>query len=261
MDITIYSWNVNGYRAIQKKEEGLWLVENLPQADIIGIQESRVDPCVLSSKECPSSQHWQHVAWLACKKKKGYSGVATFSKREPLCISEELPDTRFQDEGRVLHHEYPEFHFLNIYFPNGQNGSARLQYKMEFYDAFLQYAKELRKSKPIIAVGDYNTAHKEIDLTHPKQNMKESGFLPEERAWIDSFIEAGYIDTFRYMNPEVVEKYSWWSYKTKARERNVGWRIDYIFISEELRSSLQKAWIADDVYGSDHCPVGITLSL
>ncbi|MDE7469073.1 MAG: exodeoxyribonuclease III [Desulfovibrionaceae bacterium] len=261
MLLDIYSWNVNGYRAIIKKPEGKWLLENTSRADIIAIQEARVAHSSLKEAQQPSQDVWKHSLWLSCKGNQGYSGVAVFSSLDYINHTYELPQEEFSHEGRLIHVEYEHFHFLNCYFPNGQNGEERLAYKMGYYDAFLKYAQELRATKPVIAVGDYNTAHQEIDLTHPKQNMNESGFLPEERAWIDSFIAEGYIDTFRHFNPDTPEKYSWWSYKTRARERNVGWRIDYIFISEELLPNLKNAWIANDIYGSDHCPVAITLEI
>lgn len=261
MFLNIYSWNVNGYRAISKKSEGEWLLQNKANAHIIGIQEARVEHTTLTKEQKPCSSIWKHCLWSSCTTNNGYSGVAIFSMLDYINHTYELPKEEYALEGRLIHLEYEHFHFLNCYFPNGQNGSERLEYKMGYYDAFLEYAQTLRKSKPIVAVGDYNTAHTAIDLTHPKQNEKESGFLPEERAWIDSFISAGYIDTFRYFHPNKTEAYTWWSYKTRARARNVGWRIDYIFISEELLPKLNNAFIANDVYGSDHCPVGITLEI
>ena len=171
-----------------------------------------------------------------------------------------LPDPAFQGEGRLVHLEYDAFHLFNIYFPNGQMSEERLQYKLGFYDSFLGYAEELRKAKPIVVCGDFNTAHKEIDLARPKANETTSGFLPVERAWLDRFTAHGYLDTFRLFNQDG-GNYSWWSYLRKGRERNVGWRLDYFFVSEELRSAVKNAWIAADVMGSDHCPVGLELKV
>jgi exodeoxyribonuclease-3 len=154
--------------------------------------------------------------------------------------------------------EYPDFYLLNIYFPNGQMSEERLRFKLGFYDSFLEYAEKLRAEKPIIVCGDFNTAHKEIDLKNPKANSKRSGFLPIEREWIDKFIAHGYVDTFRMFTPDPGH-YSWWSYRFNARSRNAGWRIDYFFVSEELRSRVLKAWIEPQVMGSDHCPVGLEI--
>ena len=165
-------------------------------------------------------------------------------------------------EGRVLEHRFKDIVLFNIYFPNGQKDELRLAYKMKFYADFLLYLKDLlSKGKKIIICGDVNTAHKELDLTHPKANANTSGFLPIERAWIDELLGAGFIDTFRAINGDEPQRYSWWSYRMKAREKNVGWRIDYFFVSENLRSALKDAFIRDDIFGSDHAPVGIELEI
>ena len=177
-----------------------------------------------------------------------------------MSINTEFGIDRFDSEGRALILEYPEFILFNIYFPNGKMSEERLQYKVDFYDMFLDYAKNLlNQSKRIIVCGDVNTAHKEIDIARPKENGKMSGFLPKERAWIDKFIETGFLDTFRYFNKDPAN-YSWWDYKSKARDRNVGWRIDYFFISSNLINNLSSAFILKEVIGSDHCPVGIEIS-
>jgi exodeoxyribonuclease III len=200
-----------------------------------------------------------HVAWASAEKK-GYSGVATFSAEKPLKVTQGFGESRFDKEGRVLITEYPEFTLLNIYFPNGKKDDERLRYKMDFYDCTLKYCKNLKKKgKKLIVCGDYNTAHMPIDLERPKENEDTSGFLPIERKWIDSFVANGYIDTLRAFNKEA-RQYTWWDFKTRARERNVGWRIDYHFVSDSLRSNLKEAFIMPQVYGSDHCPVGITLA-
>lgn len=160
-----------------------------------------------------------------------------------------------------MHIEYPAFHFFNVYFPNGTKDDGRLAYKMGYYDAFLAHAEELRRTKPIVVCGDFNTAHRPIDLARPKANEENSGFLPIERAWVDRFIAAGYVDTFRHIHGDEPHQYSWWSYKQRARVNNVGWRIDYFFVSEELAPAIRDAWIENNVYGSDHCPVGLELAI
>ncbi len=262
MQYKLSSWNVNGIRAVSAKPEWSWFTEN--DAHIIGLQETKADPSQLKDN-LRNPEGW-HTSWCSSTVKKGYSGVAVFSRFEPLAVECELPDPRFQGEGRCLHLEYPEFHFFNIYYPNGGMNEDRLAYKMGYYDAFLSYAESLRKGvdgkagKPIVVCGDFNTAHKAIDLARPKDNVGTSGFLPEERAWMDTFVEAGYIDTFRHVHGDKPDNYSWWSYKTRARARNVGWRIDYFFVSEELRGAITGAWIENDAMGSDHCPVTLELT-
>jgi exodeoxyribonuclease III len=251
----LYSWNVNGLRAVVNK--GFWDWLGACGADVAGLQETKLQP---SHEADFADMAGYEAAWLSATKKKGYSGVACLYKRRPLDISFELPDERFQGEGRLICMEYPEFYFFNVYFPNGQMSEERLAYKMGYYDAFLAYAQELRKKKPIVVCGDFNTAHKEIDLKNPKQNEKNSGFLPEERAWIDAFVSHGYVDTFRMVNQDGGQ-YSWWTYRFGARAKNVGWRIDYFFVSEEFKRAVKRAWLEPDVMGSDHCPAGLELSL
>ena len=199
------------------------------------------------------------LLWNESKTKKGYSGVAVFYKIEPQGFLFEFPEQKFSGEGRVIQLEYKNFYLFNVYFPNGQMNDDRLRFKMDFYDYFLSYVEELRKNKPIIVGGDFNTAHTEIDLANPKENSKRSGFLPEERAWIDKFISHGYVDTFRIFdkNPG---RYTWWSYRFNARGKNIGWRIDYFFVSKELLPRVKKAWIEHKVMGSDHCPIGLEIS-
>ncbi|WP_027186108.1 exodeoxyribonuclease III [Desulfovibrio inopinatus] len=247
-------WNVNGFRAVVQKGFYDWLSQC--GADVIGLQETKLQQTHESDyQNLPAGYS---PVWLSSTVKKGYSGVACFYKNEPLSISRELPDKRFQGEGRLLLLEYPQFYYFNIYFPNGGMGPDRLEYKLGFYDAFLDYAQSLRRSKPIVVCGDFNTAHKEIDLKNAKQNEETSGFLPIERAWIDKFIDHGYIDTFR-MFDQGEGKYTWWTYRFGARKRNAGWRIDYFFVSEELKDMVKRAWIDADIMGSDHCPVGLEL--
>lgn len=272
--VRLVSWNVNGFRAICAKPEWKWFAAS--DADIIALQETKADPSQIPEphREPEGWRSW----WLGSSVKKGYSGVAVFVRNEhpthpeicsggrqtalrPLSVQAELPDPHFQGEGRLLHLEFPAFHFFNVYFPNGSQGPERLSYKMTFYDSFLDHVQKLRQKKPIIVCGDFNTAHRPVDLAHPKANEEHSGFLPEERAWLDRFIAAGYVDTFRHIHGDEPRQYTWWSYRQRARLTNAGWRIDYFFISGELLPALCDAWIEADVLGSDHCPVGMALRL
>ena len=250
----LLSWNVNGIRAILKKDFLTWVKKEDP--DILCLQETKCDtadlpPDVLNLKD--------YKTFWSCGEKKGYSGVSVFSKKEPLSVKEGLGVKEFDKEGRTLMLEYPDFILFNIYFPNGSSGNKRVPFKMGFYDAFLKVANKLKKSgKKLIITGDVNTAHTEIDLARPKENQKNTGFLPEEREWVTKFISNGYVDTFRHFSKDP-HHYTWWDYKTGARARNIGWRIDYFFVSENLLPSVKKAFILKDVMGSDHCPVGIEL--
>lgn len=261
------SWNVNGVRALAGKSEWRWLVEN--NADLIALQETKASEEQM--KSIVAAMEPRHAYICSSTVKKGYSGVCVFAREEPLLVEKELPVPDLQGEGRLLHLEYPGFHFFNGYFPNGGseildeagNGTGkflRVPYKMRFFEAFLEYAERLRKEKPIVVTGDFNIAHKAIDLARPKQNEKNTGYLPEERAFLDRFVEKGYRDTFRALHEETV-KYSWWSYKTRARARNIGWRIDYFFVSEELLPRVREADIEDSVLGSDHCPICLDLDI
>ena len=249
-----YSWNVNGFRAVAKK--GFWDWFSSVSADVVGLQEIKVEPDQLGSEEREPDGY--RAFWNPSRVKKGYSGVACFYRHEPLKVDSGLPDGQFNGEGRLIRIEFENFYFFNIYFPNGQMSQDRLDLKMGYYDAFLAYAQELRRKKPIVVCGDFNTAHTEIDLKNPKANSDRSGFLPMEREWLDKFIGAGYLDTFRMFNSEP-DQYSWWTYRFGARSRNAGWRIDYFFVSEELKSRVKNAWIEQEVMGSDHCPVGLEL--
>ncbi|RQD64546.1 MAG: exodeoxyribonuclease III [Desulfonatronovibrio sp. MSAO_Bac4] len=252
----IHSWNVNGFRAVVGK--GFWDWFGQVDSDVVCLQEVKATPEQLSQKdrEVPGYD----VFWNPSRVKKGYSGVASFYRVTPLRVSNSLPDDRFQGEGRVILMEYEKFYLFNIYFPNGQMSDERLQFKLDFYDCFLNYAQELRKNKPIVVCGDVNTAHREIDLKNPKANEDRSGFLPIEREWMDKFIGLGYIDTFRMFNQEP-DQYTWWTYRFGARSRNAGWRIDYFFVSEELRDNVVRSWIEPEVMGSDHCPIGLELKV
>ena len=248
------SWNVNGFRAVVQK--GFWEWFAQCGADVVCLQEIKVEPDQLEAQyRCVDGYE---AVWNPSRVKKGYSGTACFYRIPPLAVRTGFPDGCFGGEGRMIHLEYPEFHLLNVYFPNGQMSPERLAFKMAYYDAFLDHAQALRRDKPVVVCGDFNTAHTEIDLKNPAANADRSGFLPEERAWIDRFIAHGYVDTFRMFTREG-SHYSWWSYRFGARGRNAGWRIDYFFVSEELKDRVRRAWIEPEVRGSDHCPVGLEI--
>ncbi|MCB2361726.1 exodeoxyribonuclease III [Clostridium estertheticum] len=250
----IYSWNVNGIRAIKNKGFIEWVEGEQP--DVLCLQETKIQEDQISD-ELKNIEGYS--SYFSCAQKKGYSGVAIYTKQKPISVMRGIGIEKFDSEGRILIAEFENFTLFNIYFPNGQKDEDRLNYKMEFYDELLAYCEKLRKKgKKLIICGDYNTAHNVIDLKNPKANEKYSGFLPIERAWMDKFIAHGYVDTFRYLHAEEV-KYSWWSYRFKAREKNAGWRLDYFFITKDLLSELKEATILNDVVGSDHCPVSIIL--
>ncbi len=250
--IKIISWNVNGIRAAHKKGFLYWFQNEKP--DILCLQETKAHVEQLPEELIKINGY---DSYFCSGERKGYSGVAVYSKLKPLKVNKGFGIEKFDKEGRILIIEYSGFTLFNIYYPNGKASAERLQYKMEFYDAFLNYAEKLKKDgKKLIICGDVNTAHKEIDIARPKENSKVSGFLPEERAWIDKFLDKGYIDTFRMFNQEP-HNYTWWDMVTRARERNVGWRIDYFFVSENLKGNIKDAFILSDVMGSDHCPIGI----
>ncbi|MCR1974353.1 exodeoxyribonuclease III [Clostridium sporogenes] len=250
----IYSWNVNGLRAVAKKNFLEWIGEENP--DILCIQETKLQENQLEDNIKNIDGYYSYFSFAH---KKGYSGVATYTKEEPISVKHGIGIERFDSEGRILITEFKDFILLNIYFPNGQKDEERLQYKLDFYEALFNYCDELvEEGKKLVICGDYNTAHNEIDLKNPKANEKASGFLRIERDWLDKIIERGYIDTFRNMNPDKI-KYSWWSYRFKARERNAGWRIDYHFVSNNLLDRVENTEILNEVYGSDHCPVMLEL--
>lgn len=250
----ICSWNVNGIRAIKGKGFIEWVLKDQPE--ILCVQETKIQD-VQISEELKNIEGY--YSYFSCAEKKGYSGVATYTKQKPISVTYGIGIERFDSEGRIVITEFEEFTLLNIYFPNGQKDEVRLIYKMDFYDALLDYCEILRaKGKKLIICGDYNTAHNAIDLKNPKANEKYSGFLPIERAWMDKFISFGYVDTFRYLHVEDI-KYSWWSYRFKARDKNVGWRIDYFFVTQDLLCKIERADILNEVVGSDHCPVSINI--
>lgn len=250
----IHSWNVNGLRAIMGKGFLDYINEYSP--DILCIQETKLQEANLTDE---TRNIEGYKSYFTHAEKKGYSGVATFTKEEPISVKHGIGIEEFDSEGRVLITEFKNFTLLNIYFPNGQKDENRLDYKMRFYDAILEYCNnEVNQGKKLLICGDYNTAHTEIDIKNAKANEKTSGFLPIERAWIDKFISNGYRDTFRELNEDLV-KYSWWSYRFKARERNTGWRIDYHFVSDNMIENVKDANILNEVYGSDHCPITVNI--
>ena len=250
----LYSWNVNGIRAVEKKGFLDWLDQEQPE--IVCIQETKARVEQLSSSLI--EDHGYYTYWHSAEKK-GYSSVATFCKEEPHNVQIGLGINRFDAEGRVLITEHDNFFLYNIYFPNGQKDEIRLKYKLDFYDELLPIINEqVDNGANVIVAGDWNTAHHAIDLARPKENEKTSGFMPIERERLDTYESHGWVDTFRHFNSES-DRYSWWSYRTGARPRNVGWRIDYFFVNEGFIDELEYANIHDDIMGSDHCPVSITL--
>lgn len=252
----IISWNVNGIRAVASKKALTWVDELKP--DVLCLQEIKAEAHQIP--EHLFSHPLQH-RYVNSATKKGYSGTMSLALHpfEHTSTDVHIDHT---EEGRILEHHFGDVALFNVYFPNGQQSEERLAHKMKFYADFLAHTQALREQgKGIIICGDVNTAHREIDLTHPKANEDTSGFLPIERAWIDRLLEEGYIDTFRYVRGDIKDAYSWWSYRAGAREKNVGWRIDYFFISKELEPRLKDAFILPHIYGSDHCPVGIEIEL
>ena len=251
----LISWNVNGVRAVVKKGFLDWLEQAQP--DILCLQETKAHVDQLTSEIL--TDHGYHTYWHSGERR-GYSGVATFCKEEPLYVQEGLGIERYDAEGRVLVTEHENFLLYNIYFPNGQKDDERLQYKLDFYDDLLPIINEqVESGNNVVVTGDWNTAHHPIDLARPKQNVNTSGFMPIEREKLDMYVENGWIDTFRLFHQEG-ERYSWWTYRFGARERNVGWRIDYYFVNEGFADNVEDADIHVEVMGSDHCPVSLELS-
>ena len=243
------SWNVNGIRAIEKK--GFADIVNELDADIVALQEIKAQPDQLS--EGLRNLAGYHSFWYPATRK-GYAGVAIYTKEQPLRVLEGLGHDTHDGEGRVLTLEYNDFYFVTAYFPNAQHGLARLDYKLEFNRDLQRFVDELGEKKSVVLCGDLNVAHKEIDLANPKQNEKNPGFCPEERAWMDAFLGSGYVDTFRLFNQEP-NQYTWWSYRFSARQKNIGWRIDYFCVDAKSRERVKGAKILTEIMGSDHCPV------
>lgn len=254
--IKILSWNVNGLRAAYKKGFLEWVLRERP--DILCLQETKAAPEQLPAELIEVAGY---RAYFASAERKGYSGVALYTRLEPDEIKAGFGFKRFDVEGRTQVADFGDFRLFNVYFPNGKASAERLRYKMAFYGAFLEYVDELKaKGERIVVCGDVNTAHKEIDLARPKENEKVSGFLPRERAWLDEFVSRGFVDTFRMFNREPGQ-YTWWDLKTRARERNVGWRIDYFFVSGNFKKNVKAAYIMPEVTGSDHCPIGVEVAV
>ena len=247
----LISWNVNGLRACVTK--GFKERFQELDADIFCIQESKLQEGQIDLSLPGYYQYWNYA------KKKGYSGTAIFTKKEPLSVSYGIGIPKHDDEGRVITLEYENYYLITCYTPNSQSELARLSYRMEWEDAFLQYLKGLEEKKPVIFCGDLNVAHKDIDLKNPKTNRKNAGFTDEEREKFSVLLENGFIDTFRYFYPEQEGIYSWWSYRFHAREKNAGWRIDYFLVSQSLKENLKGAAIHTEVPGSDHCPVELEI--
>lgn len=249
----LISWNVNGIRAAIKK--GFMDFFNDVDADIFCLQETKLSAGQLDLELEGYHQYWNYA------EKKGYSGTAVFTKEEPIHVSYGIDMEEHDKEGRVITCEYEDFFLVTCYTPNSQRGLARLDYRMEWEEDFRKYLNMLDQVKPVVLCGDLNVAHKEIDLKNPSANRKNAGFSDEERSQFQNLLDAGYTDTFRHLYPDAADRYSWWSYITKARERNAGWRIDYFVVSDRLADDIVEADIRDDIFGSDHCPVYLELDL
>lgn len=245
------SWNVNGLRAVVKKgfEDIFWSLD----ADFVCLQETKLQEGQISLDLPGYESYWCYA------EKKGYSGTAIFTRHTPLSVSYNLGVPEHDSEGRVITLEYGDFYLVCVYTPNSQDGLRRLDYRMSWEDDFREYLCELDKAKPVIICGDMNVAHEEIDLKNPATNHMNPGFSDEERRKFTELLDAGFIDTFRSLYPDRTDAYSWWSYRAAARQRNVGWRIDYFVVSERLRGNIKDAYILPEVMGSDHCPVGLDM--
>jgi exodeoxyribonuclease-3 len=253
----IISWNINGIRAVAK--HGFKDFLNSEKPDILCLQEIKISDATTKLTEFDFPEYKEY---FNCAKRPGYSGTAILVREDLLKnkwpLTHGLGIPKFDDEGRVQTLETEKFYLINVYFPNSNHELSRLNYKLEFNEALLKYLKKIEKKKPLIITGDYNVAHEEIDLARPKENAGSAGFTVEERAWMNKFIKAGFVDSFRELNGQKVQ-YSWWSFRAGARARNVGWRIDYFCVSAKLRKSLKKAYILDKISGSDHAPIGVEL--
>ncbi len=249
--MTFVSWNVNGLRACVGK--GFLDIFKDFDADIFAVQETKMNP---EQAEILTEGYYQY--WNSAEKK-GYSGTAVFSKKEPLSVKYGIGIPQHDKEGRVITLEFDKFYFVTCYTPNSQNELARLDYRMDWEDAFLTFLKDLDAKKPVVLCGDLNVAHKEIDLKNPKTNRKNAGFTDEEREKMSVLLNSGFCDTFRHLYPDLEGVYSWWSYRFQARLKNAGWRIDYFIVSDALKNKIKSAKIHKDILGSDHCPVSVEL--
>jgi len=247
------SWNVNGLRACLKS--GFLEYFRNVNADIFAIQETKLQQGQVELDLDGYEQYWNYAV------KKGYSGTAVFTKKSPLSVTYGIGVEEHDQEGRVITLEYENFYLVNVYTPNSQRGLARLDYRMTWEDCFRNYLLQLDAKKPTIVCGDLNVAHKEIDLKNPQANTKNAGFTEEERQKMTELLEAGFVDTFRYLYPDRKDAYTWWSYITRARERNAGWRIDYFIVSERIKNKIIEAEIHSEILGSDHCPVALEIEI
>ena len=249
----LISWNVNGLRAAM----GKGFMETFAQldADAFCLNETKLQPGQIELDLPGYHQYWNSA------EKKGYSGVAVFTRQEPLSVRYGIGVDEFDHEGRVLTLEMPQFYLVSCYTPNSQDGLKRLEYRMRWEDAFLSYLKSLEGEKPVVLCGDLNVAHQEIDIKNPKSNRMNAGFTDQEREKMTRLLNAGFVDTFRALHPDETGAYSWWSYRFHARENNAGWRIDYFIVSESLREHVREAAIHPEVFGSDHCPVELVLDI
>ncbi|MBU4480020.1 exodeoxyribonuclease III [Patescibacteria group bacterium] len=253
----IISWNVNGIRAWYKKGLLDWIIQYDP--DIFCVQETKAHPEQLPEDLKDIDGYFSYFS--SSQLKKGYSGVAVYTKTKPEKVEYGMGIEKFDQEGRFLALYFKNFVLINCYFPNGGMGPHRLEYKMEFYETFLKFIKKFEEqNQNVVFCGDVNTAHKEIDLARPKENQHNTGFLPEERAWIDDVIQNNFVDVYRAFYPEKPDAYTYWDMKTRARDRNVGWRIDYFFVSHNFMKQVKDMKILDDVYGSDHAPIVLILN-
>lgn len=249
--LKLISWNVNGLRACMQK--GFLDFFDTVNADIVCLQETKLQEGQIQWPREDYHAYWNYA------EKKGYSGTAVFSREEPLSVTRGIGIEEHDHEGRVLTLEYPSFYLVNVYTPNSQRELTRLEYRMQWEDAFRAYLNGLRQHKPVAVCGDMNVAHCEIDLKNPKSNRNNAGFTDAERGKMTELLDSGWIDTFRYFHPDQTDAYSWWSYMFHAREKNVGWRIDYFLVSAELAPRLKSASIHSDILGSDHCPVELQI--
>ena len=249
----LISWNVNGLRACLGKGFGDYF--NAQDADFFCLQETKMQP---GQAQIPAQGYHEY---FYSAEKKGYSGTAILTKQEPLSVAYGMGSELHDHEGRLITLEYDNFYMVTVYTPNSQRELTRLQYRMCWEEDFRMYLKKLDEKKPVIVCGDMNVAHKEIDLKNPKSNQNNAGFTPQERAAMTKLLDAGFVDTFRHLHPDVTDAYSWWSYMFSARAKNVGWRIDYFLVSERIKDKIKAAEIHSDVLGSDHCPVVLEIDL
>ena len=255
MQVRLVSWNVNGIRAVSAKPDWQWFSGQTAQ--IVGLQETKASPDQLKP-ELVSPEGWESY-WASSTVKKGYSGTAIFSKKEPISVTYGIGIEEHDNEGRVITLEFEDYYFITCYTPNSQSELKRLDYRMKWEDDFRNYLCKLNESKGVILCGDLNVAHEEIDIKNPKTNRHNAGFTDEERGKMTELLNSGFVDSFRYFYPDKTDIYSWWSYRFKAREKNAGWRIDYFIVSDNLKGRMTDAKIHTDVFGSDHCPIELDL--